>query len=156
MVFSLPVPAPSVSIAVPSPQPIYEGTSKVLICTATVSAAADTTDLRALFEWIFEGSSNYFSESRFNFSERQISQFAFESVLELSPISLRDSGEYECAVVIESSTQYVEAGEGNSTASVSIDGIHSELNKYHYKHMCLIHHSSPQHHFQIFLLHLLQ
>ena len=107
------------SLVVP-PQPIYEGTSTAIACTANINTAVDTS-VRAMFEWTIEGASN-FSESRFNFTETSTSEQSFESVLHFNPISLSDSGVYSCSVVIESLTQLVEGAERDTVADVIVNG----------------------------------
>ena len=108
------------SLTVP-PQPIYEGISTAITCTAVIDAAVDTA-VKEDFEWSFEGA-NDFSESRFSFSETSTSAQMYESVLEFDPISLGDSGTYSCSVVIDSLTQHVEDAEGDTIAEVIVNGI---------------------------------
>lgn len=108
------------SVTVP-PQPIYEGTSTAITCSAIIDAAVDTP-FKESFEWYFEGADD-FSESRFSFSETSTSTQMFESMLHFDPISIGDSGTYSCSVVIESLTQHVEDAEGGTNAEVIVNGI---------------------------------
>ena len=84
--------------------PLYEGTSQTLNCTATLAASVDT-DITVSVQWTGPDISS--SSDRITISHPSNTESPFISILTLSPLTRDDAGSYSCQVTATSSSPYI-------------------------------------------------
>ena len=97
--------------------PLYEGTSQTLNCTATLPASVDT-DITVSVHW----TGPQLSSS----SDRSNKESPFISTLTLSPLTRDDAGNYSCQVTATSSSPYITDSTPGESAprSLTVTGVY--------------------------------
>ena len=132
------VPPPSVSIVADPPTgPIYESTSYLLTCTATVNTTIVNTPVTASVVWTDPSGNVIFT----NDTRRQVTPptgNSLVSMLLFQPIDIGhndDRGTYTCQMIINSNNSLSQPG--NSTIDVTVQ---SKI-EFYYVHLHYHHHA---------------
>ena len=105
------VPTPTLNLSVPSGL-LYEGTSQILTCTASLPDTVDT-DVNVTVQWIHNGT--------VMMSDVSSMRSPFISTLTLSPLSMTNAGQYSCVATADSPSHYITTSSQGQSSGVILN-----------------------------------